>query len=64
LNELTLIAASAMHVSELEKEIERLHRTIKNLESTNRKIVNSYNRIAMTVRTLEIELANKVDKIF
>jgi chaperonin cofactor prefoldin len=59
----TLIAASAMHAQELEKEIGKLHRDIKNLESQNRKLVNSYNKLVTLIRNMELELQNQVDKL-
>jgi hypothetical protein len=42
----------------------KLERQMKNLENMNRKLVISYNKLAGLVRNLELELANKVDKIF
>jgi hypothetical protein len=59
----TLIAASAMHTQELEKEIGKLQRTIKNLDAQNRRMAVAYNKLANLVRTLELELQNKVDKL-
>jgi conjugal transfer/entry exclusion protein len=64
MQDMTLIVASAMHVSEVENQVQKLERQIKNLENMNRKLVNSYNKLAGLVRNLELEIANKVDKIF
>lgn len=58
-----LIAASAMHTQELEREIQKLNRSIKNAESMNRRLITAYNRLAQQMRNLEIELSNKVDKL-
>jgi hypothetical protein len=64
MQDMTLIAASAMHVSEVETQVQKLERQLRNLENMNRKLVNSYNKLAALVRNLELELVNKVDKIF
>lgn len=58
-----LIAASAMHTQELEREIQKLNRSLKNAESMNRRLMTAYNRLVQQVRNLEIELSNKVDKL-
>jgi hypothetical protein len=57
------IAASAMHTQELEREIQKLGRSLKNAENTNRRLMTAYNRLVAQVRNLEIELSNKVDKL-
>lgn len=64
LQDATLIAASAMHVDAVETQVQKLERQLKNVESINRKLVNSYNKLAALVRSLELALDNKVDKIF
>lgn len=64
LQDQTLIAASAMHAKELEDEVVKLQRQVKNLESANRRLMAALNKTVAAVRQLEVELANKLDKTF